>query len=1136
VPQPRKAKMSNFAFLQCEWPQVYEAAARAESLAYPDPRAACFYARRALELAVQWLYKAEAKLTLPYQDSLAALLAEPSFQALATSRITTKTKLIKDLGNRAVHTQKVVTQYDALVACRELFQVCYWLAHRYARGAQPAAELTFDDAVLPKTSPVPKQTQKKLEELAASLAAKDESLAALLKDKEALDAELVALRAEVAAARTANESRPDTHDYNESETRIAFIDLLLKEAGWDLERPGKDTEYEVHGMPNTQQVGYVDYVLWGDDDKPLAVVEAKRTRRSATEGQQQAKLYADCLEKETGQRPLIFYSNGYDHWFWDDTQYPPRPVQGFYTQAELKLAIERRTTRRPLHEVKTDQAICGRYYQERAIRRIADAFDRHQRKALLVMATGSGKTRTVIGLCDVLQRANWVKRVLFLADRNALVKQAVGAFKKHLPASSPVNLVTERDEEGRVYVCTYQTMMGLIDEMKNGERRFGPGYFDLVVIDEAHRSVYKKFGAIFEYFDSFLVGLTATPKDEIDRNTYGIFDLENGVPTDEYSLEDAIKDGMLVPPATFAMHLQFPREGIQYKDLSEEEKEQWDEVDWDDEGEIPDRVNAEAVNRWLFNEDTVDKVLEWLMTNGHKVAGGDRLGKTIIFAKNHEHAEFIADRFNKHYPHYAGQFARVIDFKVEYAQSLIDAFSAAEKSPHIAISVDMLDTGIDVPEVVNLVFFKPVRSKTKFWQMVGRGTRLCENLFGPGKDKQNFYIFDVCGNLEFFSQPVQEQAGSPQPGLNERIFGLRVELIGELDRGTHSLDGLSDLRRSTSSHLREYVAAMPLDNFLVRNKRRLVEKYSDPAAWEELGVTAQGELTREVAGLPSIVADADLDAKQFDVLMLNLQLAVLRVEARFDELKENVIELASALEEKQAIPMVREQIQLIQEVQTTQFWQNVTVPELENMRLRLRALVKFVDKQRRNPVYTNFEDQLRLVEAVQVRAFTPGVHPERVREKALAFLREHMEDPALHKVRWNEPLTTDDLAALEEMFVGAGVAPRDQLNAVAEQEGGLGLFIRSLVGLDRGAAKKALSQFVESRTLTASQLDFVNLLIDHLTQCGWMRPEQLYSSPFTDDFPAGPNSVFSEQGSLQGLIEALTAIRQNASGALQRTY
>jgi type I restriction enzyme R subunit len=1124
--------MSNFAFLQSEWPQVYESAAKAESLVYPDPRSACFYARRALEFAVQWLYKVEPALTLPYQDTLAALLAEPTFTALATQRIAAKARIIKDHGNRAVHTQKVITQYDALTACSELFQFTYWLAHRYARGARPAPELTFNDALLPKTSPVPAQTQKKLEELAASLAAKDENLAALLKDKTALDEEIQRLRAEVAAAKAANEAAPDTHDYNEAETRDAFIDLLLKEAGWALDQE-RDREFPVQGMPNTTGEGFVDYVLWGEDGKPLAVVEAKRTKRNAGEGQQQAKLYADCLEHQFGQRPVIFYTNGYDHWLWDDTFYPPRPVQGFYTRDELKLAIDRRTTRKPLDTVVSDKAIVERYYQERAIRKVVAALDRKQRKALLVMATGAGKTRTVIALCDVLQRANWVKRVLFLADRNALVTQALNAFKRHLPASSPVNLVSERDEDGRVYVCTYQTMMGLIDEMKGGQKRFGPGYFDLVVIDEAHRSVYKKFGAIFQYFDSLLVGLTATPKDEVDRNTYGLFDLEDGVPTDEYPLEEAVRDKWLVPSVPISLQMQFPREGIVYNDLSEEEKEEWDAVEWAEDGGVPDRVNAEAVNRWLFNADTVDKVLEHLMTQGHKVAGGDRLGKTILFAKNHDHAEFIAKRFDANYPHYAGHFARVIDFKVEYAQSLIDSFSVLEKQPHLAISVDMLDTGIDVPEVVNLVFFKLVRSRTKFWQMVGRGTRLCPDLFGPGKDKKNFYIFDVCGNLEFFSQPVPPDSGGSLPGLSERIFGQRVELIAELDAAAahQPNDALAALRATTATLLREQVAAMPPDNFLVRAKRRLVEKYSDQTAWDQLGVPEQGELVREVAALPSAVADSDQDAKQFDLLLLGLQLSVLRVEPRFAELKKAVIAIASALMEKQAIPMVRDQIMLIEEVQTDQFWEAVTVPELEQVRMRLRALVKFIEKSRREPVYTNFEDTLRGSEIIALPGISTGVDTERFREKTMAFLRDKLEEPAIHKVRWNEPLTTADLEALEQMLVQAGVGTAEEIEKVAQQEHGLGLFVRSLVGLDRAAAKRAFSKFLEDRQLNAQQLDFVNLIVDHLTQCGWMRPEQLYSSPFTDEFSAGPNTVFTEEAAMQALISTLSAIRLNAAGA-----
>ena len=575
---------------------------------------------------------------------------------------------------------------------------------------------------------------EQLRALETSLREKDEKLSTVLADRQALDEELQRLRAEIAEVKRANALQPDAHDYSEAETRDYFIDLLLREAGWPLDQP-RDREFPVEGMPNEEGQGFVDYVLWGDDGKPLGLVEAKRTRKSAKVGQQQAKLYADCLEERFGQRPVIFYTNGYDHWLWDDAAYPPREVQGFLKKGELELTIQRRTTRRPLGSALVDKNIVERYYQERAIRRIGEAFEKDRdRKALVVMATGAGKTRTVIALCDLLMRCNWVKRVLFLADRVALVNQAVGAFKTHLPDAPPVNLVTDRETEGRVFVSTYATMMGLIDESKDGQRRFGPGHFDLVVIDEAHRSVYQKYAAIFDYFDSLLVGLTATPKDEVDRDTYRLFDLERGVPTDNYGLEDAVKDGFLVPARAISVPLKFPREGITYAELSEEEKEEWDAREWTEDGTVPDRVEAAAVNQWLFNADTVDKVLGHLMTSGQAVAGGDRLGKTIVFAKNQDHAEFVQERFDINYPHHKGAFARVIHCGLPYAQSLIDDFHDPKKAPHIAISVDMLDTGIDVPDVVNLVFFKLVRSKTKFWQMVGRGTRLRPDLFGPGKD------------------------------------------------------------------------------------------------------------------------------------------------------------------------------------------------------------------------------------------------------------------------------------------------------------------------------------------------------------------------------------------------------------------
>jgi type I restriction enzyme R subunit len=691
---------SAFAFLQAEWPAVHEAASKAEAAAHPDPRAACFYARRALEIAVAWAYKSDVALRLPYQDNLSALVHEPTFKATAGQAVFTKAVVIIKLGNQAVHSHRVIQDGDAVTAVRELFHVTFWLARTYARGARPAATLAFDPGALPRTTPIPKQTLDQLQRLEVDLRDRDEKLSTVLKDKSALDEELTRLRAEVAEAKKASAAQPDTHDYSEAETRDYFIDLLLKEAGWPLDRK-RDREFEVSGMPNNKGVGYVDYVLWGDDGKPIGMVEAKRTKKSAQIGQQQAKLYADCLEAQFGQRPVIFYPNGYDHWLWDDATYAPRTVQGFFKKAELELMIQRRTTRKPLADATVNTKIVERYYQWRAIRRIGESFERdRERKALLVMATGAGKTRTVIALCDLLMRANWAKRVLFLADRVALVNQAVGEFKKHLPDASPVNLVTEKTGEGRVFVSTYPTMMGLIDETKEGQRRFGVGHFDLIVIDEAHRSVYQKYRAIFDYFDSLLVGLTATPKDEIDINTYGLFDLERGVPTDAYDLDDAVREGFLVPAKAVSVPVKFQRDGITYAELPEDEKEQWDEVEWDEDGGTPARVESAAVNKWLFNEDTVDKVLEHLMTRGQTVAGGDRLGKTIVFAKNQAHAEFIAKRFDANYPRFKGAFARVVHCDLPYAQTLIDDFSVAAKAPHIAISVDMLDTGIDVREVV----------------------------------------------------------------------------------------------------------------------------------------------------------------------------------------------------------------------------------------------------------------------------------------------------------------------------------------------------------------------------------------------------------------------------------------------------
>ncbi|WP_067429034.1 DEAD/DEAH box helicase family protein [Nocardioides jensenii] len=1089
--------MSNFVFAKT-LPSVHADCVRGESYLSSDPAAACFYSRRAIEQLVRHLYDVMG-LQVPYQDDLAARINDAAFKAKVGIGIVAKLNLIRRLGNAAAHEGRAIQPQTALQVLRELFHVMVFAA--YHHSTDPAAVPTggqFDPALAAKLAPL---SRDELVKLAAKFKAQDDAHAKALAERDDLsatkDAEIAALKAQIAAAQTAN-TRPDDHDYSEAETRRFIIDVLLAESGWPLDRE-RDREYPVVGMPNNEGKGFVDYVLWGADGLPLAVVEAKRTTKSPQVGQQQAKLYADCLQAEFGRRPVIFYSNGYQHWVWDDAAfgssgYSPREVQGFYTRDELELMVQRRQTRLPLAGAAIDGTIVERYYQTRAIKAIGSAFDKREREALLVMATGAGKTRTVIALVDQLMKSNWVKRVLFLADRTALVNQAVNAFKTHLPSVTTVNLVTEKTTDGRVYASTYPTIMNLINDVDGGSRRFGPGHFDLIVIDEAHRSVYKKYGAIFDWSDAYLVGLTATPKDEVDHNTYRLFYLEDGVPTDAYGLDEAVGDGFLVPPFGVSVGTKFLRQGIRYDELSDEEKDEWDALDWGDDGP-PEAIDSEELNRFLFNEDTVDKVLATLMTDGYKVAGGDRLGKTIIFAKNQAHAEFIEKRFNIAYPEYGGEFARVITHAATYAQSLIDSFSQPEKPPHIAISVDMLDTGIDVPDVVNLVFFKMVRSKSKFWQMIGRGTRLRPDLFGLGEDKKDFFVFDFCGNLDYFGQDLPGSEGSHQKSLTQRLFESRLGLVLALDHAAVE----KPLRDANTAWLHEIIAGMNLDNFLVRAHRQQVETWSSADRWATVTKEDASEILGHLAGLPSTVRDPDEDAKRFDLLVLRRQLAQLEGDAvAAERIRETVQAIAAALLPKKAIPSVAEQLVLLDEVAGDEWWVDVTLPMLEVMRQRIRGLVRFVEKTKQNPVYTDFEDTLEESTLIDLPQVTSGMNWERFRAKAQAYLKEHEDHVALQRLRRNKQLTPEDLDALSGMLVASSGDQQVDLAWVTERAGALGPFIRSLVGLDRAAAAEAFGAFLDESEFSVEQVRFVSLIVDELTANGIMEPARLYESPYVD--------------------------------------
>ena len=1129
----------NFEFVRVEWPEIYPDCARAEGYIASDPRSACFYARRAAERLVGLIYDVDG-LPIPYKDDLAARVNEPAFRNRVGDGITVKLNLIRRLGNRAVHDVQPIPANAALDVLRELYHVVVWTAFRYSTNPQGVPTgAVFDPKLAASQAPL---SRAQVVQLAEKFKAQDEAHAKALQESNDLaaakDAEIAILREQIKVAQAAN-TVPDTHDYSEAQTRELIIDELLRESGWLL-TDARDREFEVTGMPYGPGLGYVDYVLWGADGLPLAVVEAKKTTVDAGVGQQQAKLYADCLATMFGRRPVIFFTNGYETWLWDDgSGYPPRRVEGFFTADELELMVSRRATRLPLSGVVIDKGIVERHYQHQAIRAIDEAFTAKQRDALLVMATGSGKTRTVIALVDQLMKAGWVKRVLFLADRTALVNQAAGAFKTHLPNVTTVNLVTEKNADGRVYISTYPTMMNLIEETDGGRRLFGPGYFDLVIIDEAHRSVYQRYKAIFGWFDSFLVGLTATPKDEVDHNTYSLFNLEDGVPTDAYGLDEAVAEGYLVPPLAVSVPLKFMREGIRYNELSQEEKDEWDAAEWDEDGNVPDAVSTEELNKFLFNRDTVDKALATLMTRGHKVAGGDRIGKTIIFAKNQKHAEFIKQRFDSNYPEYAGHYARVITHSVTYAQSLIDDFSIKDKAPHIAISVDMLDTGIDVPEVVNLVFFKLVRSKTKFWQMIGRGTRLSPDLYGPGDDKKNFFVFDFCQNLEYFSQNLAGSEGSLQKSLVERLFEARLGLVAALDHAAGDIpegdpvvgkgeESERGLRVDLAWSLHEAVVGMNVENFLVRPARQWVETYSDWGAWRHFTSEQAGEVAHHLSGLPSAKRDDDEDAKRFDLMVLRLQMARLDGDAMvFERARKQVQDIADALLGQTAIPSVKAQELLLEQLSGDEWWVDVTLPLLELARRRIRALVRLVDKAKRAVVYTNFVDALGESINIDLPGVTPGTNWERFRAKARAFLLDHEDHLALQRLRRNLQLTPDDLTSLEGMLAESGAGNEADIARAKDEAHGLGLFVRSLVGLDREAATQAFDHFLDDTTFTANQIRFIGLVVEQLTANGIMEVARLYESPFTDHAPFGPDTLFTD-AQVDTIVSILTEVRHRA--------
>jgi type I restriction enzyme R subunit len=826
---------------------------------------------------------------------------------------------------------------------------------------------------------------------------------------------------------------------------------------------------------------------------------------------------------------IIFYSNGYQTWLWDDLDYAPREVYGFYTKDELQSLIQRRVFKKPLSKEIINNTITDRYYQHEAIRKVSEALESNHREALLVMATGTGKTRVSASLIDFLSKANWIKRVLFLADRNALVHQAKVNFNDYLPNLPAVDLTKEKeDESSRIVFSTYQTMINMIDGERDGDNRFySVGHFDLIVFDEIHRSVYNRYKHIFKYFDGIRVGLTATPKSETDKDTYGLFNMQPGNPTYAYELEQAVNDQFLVPPKGIGVPIKFQRKGIKYCELNEADKLAYEEQFTDPiTGEYPDEIEAKALNNWLFNTDTVDKVIAHLMEFGIKVEGGDKLAKTMIFARSHKHAKFIEERFNIQYPAYKGEFLKVIDYQEEYKYDLLNKFKDKQKMPQIAVSVDMLDTGIDVPEVCNLVFFKTVRSSTKFWQMIGRGTRLCIDLFGPEDHKKEFIIFDFCENFEFFNaNPKGIETGNPK-SLSQCLFELRLRLAILLL--AQEADDLNAYGQSLIDHLVVQTTALDTKTFIVRQHWEVVEKYQDKHQWNALSDLNVKEIVDHIAILIT-ESDQDEGAKRFDVLLLELQLNVLMGLKKQEILIQKVVSTAAQLSKKASIPSVANKMDTIKEVQHKIFWEAATIPNIERIRIELRDLIKFLDHEDARIYYTTFEDQFEgAVKEHQVIFNFNDLAA--YRQKVEFYLKEKSNYITIHKLRNNVQITNKELEELEKMlFEQGGIGTKEEfVKTYGEQP--LGKFIRGILGLEVNAAKLAFGEILSKQTLNSQQIRFMDTLINFFSVKGIIEAEMLFNPPFTDINTSGIMGVFDSETATR-IISLIDQINHNADVA-----
>lgn len=1111
----------NFDFLKGNqfFKQLYGFCKDAEEFVLARPELSAISQRKALESGVKYFYVSKHG-SYNERASLFSLVQDEQFSSYMDATVLSGIHLIRQIGNNAAHSEPV-SKSEALNGLEALYYFC--------------AELLKFFGVIRTYSKFDKSVYTKKTE------PKTETVAQIEKTEVKVTKEDVA---ELKPSMEQTEPFRSGIDFTEAETRATYIDNALGEAGWKVSnvkgavKPNTACiEIPLEGMPNNEGVGYADYILFDTDCKPLAVIEAKRTSKDIVAGSQQAKLYADCIERKWGVRPVIYYTNGYEIMTVDGAGYPSRRVFGYYTKDELHSLIVRRGLRY-ITDTRINPDISDRPFIQEAATAVCENFNNKHRKSLIVMATGTGKTRCAISIVDVLQRAEWAKHILFLADRTELVDQAKKAFVKFLP-NSTVCAVSEmgesdRDYNARVIISTYPTMLNMIDREK---RAFGVGKFDLIILDECHRSVYNKYLAILRYFDSLVLGLTATPREQVDASTYELFELPKGEPTYNYGFEKAVSERFLVDYANFDSTPDMLKTGLSYDDLSDEEKKAYEETFADDDGNFPKKIDKEMFYRQIMNTGTIDAVLQTIMDEGLKVQSGERLGKTIIFAQRHEHAKLIVERFNALYPEKGDGYCKLVDYSVNYAHTIIEDFKVADKEPIIAVSVDMLDTGIDVPEVLNLVFFKKIFSSIKFWQMIGRGTRICKelNVYSPSReffetedctddekrlytDKQGFYIFDCCENFPYFKKHPKGKDGKPSLSLTQKIFSLKLDLIYELQRLIHQEN--PEHKAFYDKWKAETVARIKNFNrnlINVRHGMQYVDKYSAEASWEYIGILDLKELKKQIVPL----ADADTDfetAKVFDLWLFNMELAELVGEQDYSKAIQVVTSVCAELLDMTTIPEIAAKKEYLKSVMQNEFWENISLTKLEELREKVRDLLRFLSRDVIEPLRTNFTDKVELKRGEHL---TPQF--KNYKQRVIDYLAENIDSPVIHKIRNVIPLTGEDLHELERIL-WEELGTQDEYEHISSGES-VAVFVRKIVGLEREAISGLFAEYLGQYNFSAIQEEFLHQIVTFVLENGDIEPKNLITDEpfknleFTEIFDGKPEVVFALINKLHSAVK-----------------